>query len=68
MDALQDLHDVMDAEIYMATADIAKKDEEDSRQTNKVGNTIFELAQSPPRLSMDVPSIGAPSVHSLGGL
>ena len=33
-DALQDLQNVLDAEIHMTTMDTAKKDEKDSRQIN----------------------------------
>ena len=41
MDTLQDLHNVLDMKIHTATVDTAKKDEEDNRQTNKVGNTFL---------------------------
>ena len=50
MDDLWDLHNALDTEIHVATVDTAKKDEEDSRQTNKVGNTFLQPAQSPPSL------------------
>ena len=50
MEALWDLHNILDAEFHTATVDTTKKDKEDSRQTNKDGNTFLQLAQSPPSL------------------
>ena len=38
MDILWDLHDVLDMEIHAGTVDTPKKDKEDNKQTNKVGN------------------------------
>ena len=68
MEALQDLHNVQHAEMHAATVGTAKIDEEDSRQMNKDGNSILQLAQSPPILSMDVPSIGTLSTCPRSGL
>ena len=48
-------------EIHDQTMDTVKKDEENSKQTSKVGKTFLQWAQSQPRLLMDVPSTGAPS-------
>ena len=60
--ALQDSCNDLDMEIQMATVDTAKKDEKDNKQTSRVGNLFHPLAQSPPQLSMDIPSTGPPSV------
>ena len=35
VDILWDLHSIIDTEIHVGTAETAKKDEEDSKQTNK---------------------------------
>ena len=40
-DILWDLHDIVDVEIHTATLDTTKKDEEDSKQTIKVGNIFL---------------------------
>ena len=68
MDTLWDFHDVLDMEIHVGTMDTAKKDEENSKQTSKVGKTLLQWAWSQPRLLMDVPSSGAPSACCPGGL
>ena len=65
---LQDLHNVLDTEIHVGTVDTTNKDEEDSKQSKKVGNIFLQQTQSPPCLYMDVPFIGAPCAHPLGGL
>ena len=47
---LWDLHNILDVEIHVGTVDMTKKDKEDSKQTNKVGNILLQQAWSPPSL------------------
>ena len=46
-DILWDLHNVLDAEIHVVTVDTAKKDKQNSKQMNKVGNIFLQQEQSP---------------------
>ena len=68
MDARQDLQDILDTEIHVGTMDTAKKDEENSKQTSKVGKTFLQWSWGQPTLLMDVPSTGVPNACCLGGL
>ena len=47
---LWDLQDVLEMEIHAGTMDTAKKDEENSKQTSKVGKIFLPWAPSQPRL------------------
>ena len=63
--ALQDLQDIL---VLKSMQEPTRKDEENSKETSKVGKAFLQWAQSQPSLLMDIPSTGAPNPHHLSGL